>query len=882
MTADHVSGWARIEPILDAALDLAPGDRPAFLARVCGPDAGLRARVERMLAAGEDPESPLERSLAGAAGPLMADLEPERPAASLGDRIGPWRLVAELGRGGMGEVYRAERADGLFAQTAALKLVRRGRDHDPLLVRRFLAERRILATLAHPNIARLFDGGVTPAGLPWFAMEFVPGRALDRYCEDLHLDVGARLRLMEQVLDAVAYAHRRLVVHRDLKPGNILVGDDGQVKLLDFGIAKLLDDEDSPDPGITLAYGRVMTPEYAAPEQVKGEPVTTATDIYSLGTVLYQLITGRRAHRFEKRSAAEIERVVCTTNPEAPSVALRASGALRPGRGVSSDLDTLVLTALQKDPARRYASADAMLDDLRRLRAGRPLLARADSLGYRTKKFIGRHRLGVSAGAVVGLALAAGVVGTAWQARAARLEATRADRVKEFLVDLLHQADPDVTLGTTPTVRQLLDRGTRRVDSLMGSEPVVQAELYEVLGNTYAHLNLLAQADTLHRKGLAVVRRLYGPGSEQVLDQAMAVAWGLNDRGLYGDADSLLSRAIGDYRAARGPDGQALSDALDILATARKRLGRPLEAESLYRESLALQQRLTGPRDTITASRLSDLASLLSAQDRLAPAESALTAAQDIRRGVLPPLDLKFLVGESNLAMIRMKRGDLADADPRLRRAVAGLTRVEGPGGLNLARALDRLALLEALERHVTQAVIVGRRASAMFESTMGPEHPETFNSLSALASYQAASGNPRGAEAGARRAYEGLRDKMGDRHVLTLSAGQRLAAIQLDAGHWAAARVTASMVLAGVRSGFPRVPPGFAEVLAVDAALRAREGDAAGAERGFQEALAALAGGTRVDSLVFPGIAARYAGFLHSRASPGRPGVGRSAVHRG
>ncbi len=853
------SGWSLIEPILDQVLDLPTTDRAAYLARACAGDQVLRDRIEQMLAAGEDPDSPLERSVAELAGPLLAEFnEFAPPPIPLGELIGPWKVTAELGQGGMGAVYKAERADGQFAQTAALKVVRRGGEHDPLLIRRFLEERRILATLTHPHIARLLDGGVTPHGLPYFAMEFVAGRPLDQYCTDLALDIPARLALMEQVLGAVAYAHRNLLVHRDLKPSNIFVTDEGEVKLLDFGIAKLLGDDHPADPALTLASGRVMTPEYAAPEQVRGDPITTATDIYALGAVLYQLLTGRRAHRFDKRTAAEIEKVVCEADPVAPSAAVRGpregmAGAADPlPRSLSGDLDTLVLTALQKDPARRYASAEAMLDDLRRWRTGRPLLARPDSAGYRARKFVGRHRVGVSAAALVILALAGGIVATAWQARAARLEARRADRVKEFLADLLHQADPDVTGGQEFSVRQLLDRGTRRIDSMLGSEPAVQAELYEVLGNTYAHLGLLEQADTLHRKGLAVVRRLYGPGSPELLDHEMAVGWGLNDRGRYRDADTLLTRAIGAYEGASGPESQALSDAIDILATARKRLDHPEQAESLYRQSLALQIRLSGPNDTITASRLSDLGSLLAAQNRLAPAESAMVAAQAHRKGVLSPLDVRYLAGESSVATILMKRGDLAGAEPHLRTAVAGLEQIEAPRGLNLARVLDRLALLESLEGQDSAALATSRRAVAMFHDVMGPDHPERFNSLSLRSFYEARTGELATALIDARSAQDGLQKKLGADHEWTLLAGQRLAEMELAAGRPADAARTDSMVLAKVRAKYGKVTPAFAGTLAVEAALLARQHDSLGAQAGVQAAHAALAGGTRVDSAAF------------------------------
>ena len=883
MTSPDFADWERIEPLLDQALDLPPAERAAFLARACGDEPILRRRVARMLAAGEDPESPLERSLASLAGPLLAEPDDGGLAGiHLGEMIGPWRLIRELGHGGMGEVFFAERADGQFAQTAALKLVRRGREHDPLLIRRFLEERRILATLAHPNVARLLDGGVTATGLPWFAMEYVPGRPLDQYCEDNRLDIPGRLALIEKVLEAVAYAHRNLLVHRDLKPSNIFVTADGDVKLLDFGIAKLLGEENLSEPGLTLAYGRVMTPEFAAPEQVRAEPVTTATDIYSLGAVLYQLLTGQRAHRFDKRTAAEIERVVCETDPETPSVAIRAalaSGSRRSSpsrwqRGLSADLDTLVLTALQKEPSRRYASADAMLEDLRRLRTGRPLLARPDSIGYRWGKFIGRHRVGASAIAIVILAIAGGVIATTWQARAARLEATRADRVKDFLVDLFQQADPDITGGKELTVREVLDRGTRRVDSMRGTEPAVQAELYDVLGNTYSHLQLLAQADTLHRKGLAAVHRVYGPARPEVLNATMSVAWGLNDQGRYLEADSLLGAAIRDYRSAGGDETQVLSDALDVLATAEKRLDHPVEAESLYRQSLRLQIRLTGPSDTITASRLSDLAVLLGSEDRLAQAESALTAAQDHRRGVLSPLDLKFLVGESSLGMLRMKRGDFAEAEPRLESAVSGLEQLERPGGLNLARTLDRMAVLQALQFHTTRAIATAERAQQMFAAVTGADHPETLYSLSELATYRAEIGDLTAAEQDAREAYAGLKLKLGEGHDRTLGGGQRLAAIQLAMGRDREARQTVTAVLLAVRHKYARVTPAYAGLVSIDAALRGNAGDSAGAEGQFREACAALNGGTRMDSAAYPAMVARCAAFLtgHAEARAAEP----------
>jgi serine/threonine-protein kinase len=882
MTWDDQQAWQRIEPILEAALDLAPVDRDAYLDRVCGSDQALRARVRAMLAAGEDPDSLLEQSITALAGPLLADLEHADGGDAVvtigvGTMVGPWKLVRELGHGGMGDVFLAERADGQFAQTAALKVVRRGREHDPLLVRRFVEERRILASLSHPHVAQLLDGGVTATSQPWFAMEYIAGQPLDVYCAARALDVAQRLALMEQVVSAVAYAHSNLLVHRDLKPGNILVTDAGDVKLLDFGIAKLLDGDVSAESGLTMAF--VMTPEYAAPEQVRGEAITTATDIYALGAVLYELLTGRSAHQFTKRTAAEIERVVCETDPEPPGAAQRTArtrdasgGSTRPNLlRISSDVDTLVLTALQKEPSRRYASADALLADLRRYRLGMPLLARPDTVGYRVSKFVGRHRLGVAAAGVIVLALVGGVAGVLWQARAARLEAARADRVVEFLVDLLQQADPNITQGKEFSVRELLDRGTQRLDSILVNEPAMQAELYEVIGNSYAHLGRIAQADTLHRKGLDAARRFYGRGSDEVLNQTMAVGWGLNDQGLYAAADTLLTAAIVETREAHRPESQALSDAIDILATAKKRLDHPVIAESLYRQSLAMQIRLTGAQDTITASRLSDLGALLSAQDdRLAAADSALSAAQESRRRAGRTLDTPFLAGESSLAMIRMKRGDLNEADRRISVAIAGFERLESPAGINIARALNRLALLRSMQFRMTEATAASERALGMFRLRVAPDHPEALTTQSLLASYQAVRGEPAAALASARAAYDGLSKKLGPRHALTIAAAQRLAVIALDAGASRDAMVLADSVLHLAREKFGAVTSTFAPALGVAAATRSATGDTVSADSLFHAAVGSLAHSTRVDSMALPDIAVHYAAFLARRQRDG------------
>jgi serine/threonine-protein kinase len=339
--------FRRVDSIFDAAVDIPAGERTAFIDRECGDDEALRAEVHELVRAYHQSDSVLESPAARLAAPLL-----ESAAAASGpvpERIGPFRIVREIGRGGMGRVFLGERADGQFEQRVAIKLIQHGA---PGVLRRFVEERRILARLEHPNIARLVDGGITESGLPYFAMELVEGEPIDRYCESRALTLEQKLPLFAAVCDAVAYAHHHLVIHRDLKPSNILVTTDGKVKLLDFGIAKLLG-APRPDEDVTETRFSAMTPEFAAPEQIRGEPVSTATDVYSLGVLLHLLLTGERLYDVRGKSPAEIERIVCEEAP--PKASSRARPELR--RALRGDLDLIVMTALQKEPERRYLRA---------------------------------------------------------------------------------------------------------------------------------------------------------------------------------------------------------------------------------------------------------------------------------------------------------------------------------------------------------------------------------------------------------------------------------------------------------------------------------------------------------------------------------------------
>ena len=473
--------FRRVDTIFDAALDLPPDEQTAFIDRECGDDEALRAEVLELVRAYHQADSLLDAPAARVAAPLL-----DASAALAGpvpERIGAFRVVREIGRGGMGRVFLGERADGEFEQRVAIKLIQHG---TPGVLRRFIEERRILALLEHPGIARLVDGGLTPSGLPYFAMELVEGEPIDRYCERRGLTLDQRLELFGRVCEAVAYAHRRLVIHRDLKPSNILVTADGQVKLLDFGIAKLL----GPAPADeTRTFLSAMTPEFAAPEQIRGAAVSTATDVYALGVLLYLLLTGERPYDLRGKSPAEIERIVCDDPPPRPSTQAPA----RRRRALRGDLDLIVMTALQKAERRRYQSPAALAEDLERFRRGEAILARPDSAGYRLGKFVGRHRVAVGLPALLVAALA-GAAGREGVLRGrAEAEARKAREVEQFLVGVFDVADPnglETPDGGSVTARELLDRGARRIDSSLAGQPEVQAELRSVLGRVYTNLGL--------------------------------------------------------------------------------------------------------------------------------------------------------------------------------------------------------------------------------------------------------------------------------------------------------------------------------------------------------------------------------------------------------
>lgn len=703
--------------IFARAIALPKDAQRAYLDDVCGDDAPLREAVERLIrshrAAGSFLETPAVE-LSGRAIPAG-----ERTPDLAGRIVGAYRLLSLIGGGGMGSVYLAERADRAFEKRVAVKLV------DPSMrsaeiLRRFDNERQVLAGLEHPNIARLLDGGVTEDGVPYIVMEHVDGLAIDAFCRERGLSVGARLRLFASVCTAVHYAHQHLVVHRDLKPGNILVTSDGVVKLLDFGIAKVLADSGSSD--LTRSEIRVMTPRYASPEQIRGEPITTASDVYALGILLYELLTGAHPFADAEMPSRKIERAICESEPDAPSTRARTTthdatttglDRERLSRRLRGDLDTIVLMALRKAPDRRYASARQLAEDIEHHLAGEPVTARPETLRYVIGKFVRRHAVSASVVSALAIAVvAAAVVSTTLyvRANAAQHESDRqrrsAELIASFLEDMLGSINPATARGRDVTLlREILDRASTRIDAELTSDSPAAASLNLTIGTTY---RAIAHYEEAERHLLRAVER----------SRVQAAGGGVDETG-------------------------RLADALVQLGRLYDETSRFAEAEPLVREARELVREIPGDRARLAATTTT-LAHVLTAIGPYAEADSCLEEVVAIRRALLAeaPGDTAALAGLGAALQdagaflvyygLRPEAERRAEAETILKEAVEVSRRSGDP--TVLTAALHSYADLFKRTGRYDEAEPVVLEALAIDRELFGPEHPNTVGTLENLA----------------------------------------------------------------------------------------------------------------------------------------------------
>jgi serine/threonine-protein kinase len=623
--------WAQLNRLLDAALDRPAAERDAWLETLPGDLDALKPRLRDLLANAAQVET---RDFLGAL-PKVALLAEEPAGGALvgaGDVVGRYRLVRELGRGGMGTVWLAERIDGMLNRPVALKL-----PHGhwrPDLAERMAREREILAHLEHPNIARLYDAGLTDQGRPYLALEYVEGHPIDEYCIDRHLDLAARLRLFVQVANAVAYAHGKLVVHRDLKPANLFVTAAGDARLLDFGIAKLLSDDGTGDSSrasrLTEMSGRAMTPDYASPEQILGEPLAITADIYSLGVVLYELLTGKRPYRLERDSRGALEDAIIGAEPARPSAVADA----RRRKALRGDLDTIVQKALRKDPRERYATVNAFADDIERHLAGRPVLARPDGRWYRVSRFLGRNKLAVGAAAAVLLAIFAGVAVALWQANVALAEARRAAEVKDFVTSILSDAN-EFSGGKALSVIDLLKQARTRIDSTFESRPDLRVELLNVVATSLLGLEDTDAAEEIAAHSLRIADASLPDDHPAALRARVLAAEVDHMRGRTQSLRERLDRVIPVLRRNVGDSPAPLIDALRLSALGALEEGRHADSIVQAQEAADVSLRRLGDKEPRTANALLMLAYAYlydprQAHKALGPAEHARRLAHDI------------------------------------------------------------------------------------------------------------------------------------------------------------------------------------------------------------------------------------------------------------
>ncbi len=733
--------WASLRKLLDDALHLAPLDRETWIDALAPEHAALKPRLRALLAHAPASSDPFDEASAVAARLLhtlpkfeTGQFAPMPPDALPDQRVGPYRLLHSLGEGGMASVWLAERTDTLQSRRVALKLPH-GAWRRAGLVERMQREREILATLNHPNIATLYDAGVDEAGRPWLALEHVEGERIDAYCERLKLDIPARLALVLQVAQAVAHAHANLVVHRDLKPSNILVTSEGRVKLLDFGIAKLLEqDLPAPETALTQQAGRALTPDYAAPEQILGRPVGTAADVYALGVVLYELLAGVRPYALAAGSRSALEAAVAQVKPPAMSMAATARGPAWQ-RALRGDLDVIVGKAMKPEPAERYATVAALAEDLQRHLNGEPVSAQPDRMGYRLRKFVARHRVGVALAAVAVTAILAGSGAAVLQTREAReqaalarSEAASAERAQAFLEEMIEEATPERAKGRDLTVREMIDGAATRMASDPPADPLLRARMKSALGHT------------LHRLGNAAQSR------------------------------PLLEAAVAEARAL-GPRGErALAVALHQLGSVKLRSDDAAAAEAHLREALAIKRRLGETADRTYGSLVNDLGLVLRAR---APQEALRLFQQHhaelvARHGELNDGSITLL---ANIGSQQMRLFDYVAARDTLEQALPLARKGMGESHPLVSVLLSNLAQTERRLGHHERAATLQREDLALSVKVQGPRHPDVGISWLGLAQILSEQGSPQEALEALNEAIPLLSEGLGPRHGRTLLA---------------------------------------------------------------------------------------------------------------
>lgn len=768
--ADTEQHWQQVERLFHSVLQKPPSERAEILDRACRLNDALRQDVEAMLKADAGTEGLLDHPLP------ISEYSAESPPPMLAnsEQVGPWRILSELGRGGMGIVYLAERADGTYEQQVALKVIRGGvlgANMEP----RFVRERRILGRLQHPNIARLIDAGTSAGGLPFLVMELVHGEPITNWSTNNKLRIRERLKLTLQVCDAVKHAHRNLVVHRDLKPSNILVAADGTVRLLDFGVARLLAGPDDDDLMLTRAGFIPLTPQYAAPEQMSGDVITTATDIFSLGAVLYELLCEQLPRGKIAGSPVELlqamERAIPppSTRPDLP-IALR--------RQLQGDLDAILQKALAPDPTRRYGSVSELAEDIQRYLAHKPVLARPESLVYRVGKFVRRHRVGVAAMFAIAVAIGSGIAATAWQARKVETQAVKAEAVKDFVLSLFGGVDPAQALGEELTARQLVDDGAERIQTELLSEPGVRAEILTFLADMYDKMDQDDQAVGLIDEALASIQE------KDSIDYARALL--VNGRILIGKSDDAAGVASLDLALpilrAHGADLDR-AEAMDLKSIVTNRQGDVDTSLGLGEQALALRLTQLGENHEMVADSYNNLGVFMRTKGDYAASRQYHEKALAIRRRVLPPMHPHTGLSLNNLGALAYAEGNVARAADYFSESLTLNRQVNGPAHHDTIAALNNYGAMQLRLGRFEEAQQALTDVHDYWVAQDKADHPNALITRTHLATIRRASGDVEGALAEYQELEERLAPMLGAEHPFVAATLHHQARCYLELG---------------------------------------------------------------------------------------------------
>lgn len=846
--------WKKIRAIYLEAIDLDAAEREAFVRGQCGDDRPLADEVIALL---EVPTRSVD-TIDGIVHDATADATPELVGER---RVGPYRLLEIIGQGGMGQVYLAERADQQFEQQVAIKMANWVGATDELL-QRFRQERQILAHLEHPNIARLLDGGQTDDGQPYLAMEYVEGESILDYGQSTQHSIHDRLQLFLKICGAVQYAHSKLVIHRDIKPSNVLVTVDGIPKLLDFGIAKLLDS----GVDVTRADARMLTPEYASPEQLTGAPVTTATDIYGLGMLLYQLLSGSLPFDLSSSASPQIRELICNTEPEIPSAMARQSGNSHRAAGLRGELDNIVMMALRKDPLRRYATVKDFADDVRNFLANKPVVARGDGWAYRSRKFLQRNRVAVLAtGLIVSLTAAQTVFYTSELAAErdnALAERQVAESTTEFLVDLFNVSNPGESLGETITAREVLDQGAVRIRNELKDDDAIRARMLQTIGRVYERLGLYDPARELMQEAVELNRRTLDTADRTYIDGLDELAWLHYRQENWQAAFNTASESLELQRAAAGGDDASMARTLNHLGTITyylddydaslgfyeralaaldtpdmrdsdlrgttlnhmgivyATLARFDEAEAAYTESLDIRLRVLGQQHPDTATAYANLGAFYNNTGEFDKAMEFATKGLEIDRATKGDEHVDVAFDLNLLGSTAIKSGDAEAALRYVQEAVEIWRTAAGPTHSRYARALDTLASIYLKLERYQESIDVGNQSLSILRDNYGEDHTMTADPHYTLGTAHYAAGRPVEAREHFNRALDIRLAAFGDAHTEVWNVQYALAKIERDEGNHTAALTLSRQIAVNMEAASLTELPLFESVQAFVTAL--------------------------------------------------------------